>query len=154
MLMPHPLRRAAALVGAGESDEIGFIEGKSSLQLHAEAVRNAVRDAGVRWEEIDGIFATGGSGRFPAAALAEYLGIRPRYMDSTQMGGSSFLFFVHHALAAIATGEIEVASAASPAPGAAAAAPAARTSSTPGTRASSTRGSTGRGVRPPSTRTR
>ena len=107
--MPHPLRRAAAIVGAGESDEIGFIEGRSSLQLHAEAVRNAVADAGVRWEEIDGIFATGGSGRFPAAALAEYLGIRPRYMDSTQMGGSSFLFFVHHALAAIATGEIEVA---------------------------------------------
>ena len=62
--MPHPLRRAAAIVGSGESDEIGFIEGKSSLQLHAEAVRNAVEDAGVRWEEIDGVFATVGSGRY------------------------------------------------------------------------------------------
>ena len=41
--------------------------------------------------------------------FGEYLGIRPRYSDSTMIGGSSFVAHLHHAAAAIATGECDVA---------------------------------------------
>ena len=41
--------------------------------------------------------------------LGEYLGIAPRYSDSTQVGGSSFIAHLQHAQAAIAAGLCEVA---------------------------------------------
>ena len=41
--------------------------------------------------------------------LAEYLGIQPRWTDSTQTGGSSFEIHVEHAAAAIALGLCDVA---------------------------------------------
>lgn len=40
----------------------------------------------------------------PALELADYLGIRPRYVDSTDVGGSSFEFQVASADMAIAAG--------------------------------------------------
>src|SRR5207247_2480104 len=40
------LYKAVAIVGADESDEIGIVPQKSTLQLHAEAARNALEDAG------------------------------------------------------------------------------------------------------------
>src|SRR5438128_6743980 len=41
--------------------------------------------------------------------LGEYLGLRPGYVDGTQVGGSSWEFFVHHAVGAIESGLCDVA---------------------------------------------
>ena len=41
--------------------------------------------------------------------LGEWLGVQPRYSDSTQLGGSSFMAHLHHAALAIAGGACEVA---------------------------------------------
>jgi acetyl-CoA acetyltransferase len=41
--------------------------------------------------------------------LGEYLGIQPRWADSTDLGGASFEAFVHHAMLAVAAGRCEVA---------------------------------------------
>src|SRR6185503_6013665 len=41
--------------------------------------------------------------------IAEYLGIHPKYFDTTSVGGCSFEMHVHHALAAIHAGIIRVA---------------------------------------------
>ena len=41
--------------------------------------------------------------------IGEYLGIRPRYTDTTAIGGSSFVAHLHHAAAAIEAGLCEVA---------------------------------------------
>src|SRR3989304_4612430 len=41
------LSRAAAIVGVDESDQIGIVPDKTPLQLHAEAARNALRDAAI-----------------------------------------------------------------------------------------------------------
>ena len=41
--------------------------------------------------------------------VGEYLGIQPRYADSSDLGGGSFEVFVHHAMLAIADGRCEVA---------------------------------------------
>jgi acetyl-CoA acetyltransferase len=47
--------------------------------------------------------------RMGPLALAEYLGIKPKYFDGTQVGGSSFMSHVAHAQAAIQLGLCEVA---------------------------------------------
>src|SRR6059036_2807104 len=103
------LYKRVAIVGADESDEIGIVPQKSTLQLHAEAARNALADAGIALSEVDGIFSAGSAGWSPTLQIAEYLGIQPKYTDSTSVGGSSFVIHVEHAAAAIATGLINVA---------------------------------------------
>ncbi len=99
------LSKKVAIVGVDESDEIGICEGKTALMLHAEAARNALRDAGLELSDVDGLLTAGPS----VMQLAEYLGIQPSFFDSTTVGGSSFVIEVEHAAAAIAAGLCEVA---------------------------------------------
>ena len=54
------ISRAAAIVGAAESDEMGYLENrKSDLQLHVEASYNALEDAGLKKSDVDAIFSSG-----------------------------------------------------------------------------------------------
>jgi acetyl-CoA acetyltransferase len=106
MSTTHRLRGVAAIAGVGESDEIGRLPHKSALQLHAEATRNALADAGLHKNDIDAVFTTG---RSMANDVPEYLGIRPRFIGGTQVGGCSFILHVEHAAAAIHAGLCEVA---------------------------------------------
>jgi acetyl-CoA acetyltransferase len=99
------LTRSVAIAGVDESDQIGICEGKTALNLHAEAARNALRDAGIEMSEVDGLLTAGPS----VMQLAEYLGIQPSYMDGTSVGGSSFVIDVEHAAAAINAGLCSVA---------------------------------------------
>ena len=99
------LSRKAAIVGVDESDEIGIIENKSRLQHAAEASFNALDDAGLTLKDVDAMFIAGPS----PYIMAEYLGFTPKYTDGTQVGGSSFVIHVGHALAAINAGLIDVA---------------------------------------------
>ncbi len=101
------MRGRVAIVGAAESDEIGKLPHKSALALHAEAARNALADAGLTRDDVDGLWS---AGLWMAAETAEYLGIRhARWFDGTQIGGCSFLAHVQHAMAAIAAGVVQVA---------------------------------------------
>lgn len=100
-----PLSRTVAIVGAAESDELGVVPHKSALQHHAEAAHNALADAGLSVKDVDGLFTAGVS----TLVTAEYMGITPRFSDSTSVGGSSFVVEVGHALAAIHAGMCEVA---------------------------------------------
>src|SRR3972149_9971144 len=102
------LFKKVAIAGADECDEIGIVPHKSTLQMHAEAARNALDDAGIPLSDVDGVF-TSGPGWSPTLQVAEYLGIRPKYTDSTSVGGSSFVIHVEHAAAAISAGIIDVA---------------------------------------------
>ena len=95
-----------AIVGVAESDEMGTVPHKSALQLHAEAARNAIADAGLTKNDIDAVFS---AGRVFSTETAEYLGIRPRYIDGTSVGGCSFIQHCQHAMAAINAGLCEVA---------------------------------------------
>jgi acetyl-CoA acetyltransferase len=103
--MRKDLSRTVAIVGAAESDEIGLTPNKSSLMHHAEAGYNALADAGLSVKDVDGLFTAG----FSTLATAEYMGINPRYTDSTSVGGSSFVIHIAHAVAAINAGFCEVA---------------------------------------------
>jgi acetyl-CoA acetyltransferase len=103
--MPGELYKAAAIVGAAESDEIGYLATpKSALQLHIEAIKNVSNQTGIPIAKIDGVFGAGVSSQ-----IAEYLGLHPSYIDTTSVGGCSFEMHVHHALAAIHAGIINVA---------------------------------------------
>ncbi len=103
--MTHPLYKAAAIVGAAEADEIGFLkEPITSLELHIQAIRNLSEQTGLPISRIEGVFSTGWS-----SELCEHLGLKPKYIDTTAVGGCSFEMHVHHALAAIHAGIIDTA---------------------------------------------
>jgi acetyl-CoA acetyltransferase len=96
-------RGQIAIVGASETDRIGVVPDRSVIQLHAEAARNALADAGLTPADVDGV-AT--AGPLPLE-VSHYLGITPRWLDGTMVGGCSFMLHVRHAAAAIAAGACE-----------------------------------------------
>jgi len=106
----HALKRGAcAIAGVAESDLGEVAAGLSPLDLMGQAAQRALADAGLSLRDVDGLFATTSQSRMPTLALAEYLGIRPRYHDGTNIGGCSFMSMVAHAQAAIEAGLCEVA---------------------------------------------
>ncbi|MXX52993.1 MAG: thiolase [Dehalococcoidia bacterium] len=94
--------RSVAIVGVAESDQIGRVE-KSNLQLHAESAYNALEDAGLSIKDVDGLMTAGTS----TLTLGEYLGVNPRFTDTTAVGGSSFIIHIAHAMLAIQAGYCE-----------------------------------------------
>jgi acetyl-CoA acetyltransferase len=93
-------RNSVAVVGAAETTELGRIPNMSTIMLHADAALNAMKDAGLKPTDIDGVATAGAS----PVELAHYLGITPTYADGTSVGGCSFMLHVRHAAAAIDAG--------------------------------------------------
>jgi len=102
-------RASAAIVGVAESDLGQVADGMSVIDLMAQGTKRALDDCGLSLKDVDGIFCATAQSRLSALAFAEYLGIEPRFLDSTIVGGSSFEYHVAHAAAAIAAGLCEVA---------------------------------------------
>jgi acetyl-CoA acetyltransferase len=100
--------RVAAIAGVAESD-LGEVAPKTAMQLQAEAAREALAEAGLTFADVDGLLSAGGETFAPSMAIGEYLGIRPRFTDSTNIGGSSFVAHAGHARRAIEAGQCEVA---------------------------------------------
>ena len=97
------LRGAAALVGAADiASPTGELD-THGRALEVAMIRQALDDAGLTLDDVDGVACAG-----QPAGLAEYLGIRPRYLDGTTVGGSSYELHVEHAAAAIAAGLCDV----------------------------------------------
>jgi len=102
------IRGTAAIVGAAEVDT--FVSAaRSPVGLMAEASHRALADAGLALSDVDGLFSASAYYTFPTMNLAESLGLTPRYMDSSNIGGASFVSHVGHAAAAIQAGLCEVA---------------------------------------------
>src|SRR6478735_4209572 len=93
-------RNAVAVVGAAETTELGVIPNMSQIQLHADAALNAIKDAGLKLSDIDGIATAVETPQ----QIAHYLGITPTWVDGTSVGGCSFMLHVRHAAAAIEAG--------------------------------------------------
>jgi acetyl-CoA C-acetyltransferase len=106
------------------------IRDRSIPQLHAEVALGALADAGLDISDVDGYLCDSSAG-FGAISMADYLNLRPRYVDSTETGGSSYLVHVGHAAAAIATGRCRVALITMAGLARTAAAPTARSSGSP-----------------------
>jgi len=104
------LRRAgAAIVGAAESDLGEVAEGLNPIDLMAQGITRALDDCGLALKDVDGLLCAATQSRTSGLSLSEYLGISPAYIDTTILGGSSFMFHVAHALAALQLGLCQVA---------------------------------------------
>jgi acetyl-CoA acetyltransferase len=94
--------RKVAIVGVSLSD-CGRLDEATPYALHAQAARRALADSGLERTVIDG-FASAGLGTLAPAEVAEYLGLRPTWVDSTAVGGSTWEVMAAHAADAIAAG--------------------------------------------------
>lgn len=105
-------RGKAVVVGAYESPR-RVAPGVHPFEIHAEVVAGALADAGLSPADVDG-FAT--TATFPpeagwqlsAVEVAEYLGLTPAWIDSSDLGGAAFVAHAGHAVAAIEAGLAEV----------------------------------------------
>ena len=93
-------RKAVAIVGASETTKLGAVPDMSQIQLHADAALNAMKDAGLKPKDIDGVATAVETPQ----QIAHYLGITPSWADGTSVGGCSFMLHVRHAAAAIEAG--------------------------------------------------
>lgn len=84
--MTSPLKDKYAIVGVGYTPQ-GRVPGRTSLSFHLEASANAIKDAGLNKNDVDGFICYR---HFPAALdendltpnlIAQHLGISPTYMS-------------------------------------------------------------------------
>ena len=97
------LRGRAAIVGVADAASPTGELDLTGRALEAAMVREALADAGLTLADVDGVCYAG-----MATGLAEYLGVHPRFIDGTMVGGSSYQLHVEHAAAAIAAGLCDV----------------------------------------------
>lgn len=94
--------RPVAVVGVALSDT-GRVDGVTPYALHAQAARRALADSGLERGVVDG-FGSAGLGVLAPVQVAEYLGLRPTWVDSTSVGGATWEVMAAHAVDAIAAG--------------------------------------------------
>lgn len=102
------IKNKAYIVGAYEHPTRKAPD-KSTAQLHAECARGALADAGLTKDDVDGYFCAGDAPGMGPLSMADYMNLRVRHVDATDIGGSSYLMLVSHAVQAIAAGKCSVA---------------------------------------------
>ena len=103
------LSRKCAVVGAYEHPT-RFAPDKTMYQIMAESIRGALDDCGLTIKDVDGLLTAGmGMGAMAIVGFCDYLNLTPNFLDSTNIGGSSFVAHTAHAAAAINAGLCEVA---------------------------------------------
>jgi acetyl-CoA acetyltransferase len=84
--MITPIKDKYAIVGVGYTPQ-GRVPGRTSLSFHLEASANAIKDAGLKKDDVDGFICYR---HFPAASnendltpnsIAQQLGISPSFMS-------------------------------------------------------------------------
>lgn len=108
MVQKHSLRGSAAIVGTGMAG-IGEAPGRTHLELLAEATAKALDDAGLKLTDVDGLFTANLVNFFPTLTVGEYLGLKPKIAESTNLGGASFIDYALKAAMAIRAGLCDVA---------------------------------------------
>ncbi|HET6793062.1 MAG TPA: thiolase domain-containing protein [Acidimicrobiales bacterium] len=102
------IRGKAFIAGAYEHPR-REIPDRTVAQIHAEVAAGALADAGLGFSDVDAYLCAGDAPGFGGLSMADYLGLRTSYIDTTETGGSSYLCHVGHAAMAIATGKCHVA---------------------------------------------
>lgn len=106
--MSHSIRGKTAIVGMGVAG-VGEAPGYSAIELLGLSVHAALADAGLKLGDIDAVFAATSSHAFASMSVTEYLGLKPKYFDSTNVGGSSFEMHLLQASLALDAGLCDVA---------------------------------------------
>ena len=82
---------------------------KSVALLHAEVAAGALKDAGLTHADVDGYFCAGDAPGMGPLSMVEYLNLKVRHVDATDIGGASYPMLVSHAADAIRAGRCKVA---------------------------------------------
>ena len=82
-------RGRTAVVGAATFG-MGEAPGHTSMEMLAKASLAAIEDAGLKLGDIDAVFSTLQQDPLCAMTAPDYLGIRPKLVETTRTGGSSF----------------------------------------------------------------
>ena len=106
--MTNELRGKSAIVGTGHAG-FGEAHGLTAYDVMAQSALAALGDAGLKISDVDGLFCTMMEDSMPALMAAEYLGIQPRFVDGTMLGGSSFVNYLTSATIALEAGLCDVA---------------------------------------------
>jgi len=102
------IKNKAFIVGAYEHPTRKAPD-KSVAQLHAECARGALADAGLTKDDVDGYFCAGDAPGMGPFSMVEFMNLKVKHIDATDIGGSSYLMLVAHAAEAIAAGKCTVA---------------------------------------------
>ena len=97
------LRGKVAIVGIGEVPTRRLLEGRTLYGLCAEAAREAIADAGLRKQDINGLVTDGGAA---PAMMAEYIDIKPTFATGVSMQGASGASATTVAASAINAGHV------------------------------------------------
>jgi acetyl-CoA acetyltransferase len=98
------LRGAVAIAGVGTAG-LGMAPGHSELEILAQAAHAAVTDAGMTLRDVDGIATCSSSAPFWVLPVIEYLGLAPRFIDGTAIGGASFVAHIEPSIRALVAGQ-------------------------------------------------
>lgn len=100
----NPLRGQVAIVGTGTAG-CGEAAGFTDMELLALAAHAAVRDAGLSMRDIDGLATANLNAAMWPLNVAEYLGVRPRFVEGTNIGGAAFVSQMQMAAQALVAGD-------------------------------------------------
>ena len=98
------LRGSAAIVGIGTFG-FGEAHGFTDMELLARSAHAAVADAGLKMSDIDGLCTASVTSTMWTLPVTEYLGLNPRYVNGTMLGGSSFIAHLLPAMQALQSGQ-------------------------------------------------
>lgn len=84
------LRGKVAIVGVATAG-CGEARGMSDLEILAQAVKAAVEDAGLAIKDMDGLCTANLNSAIWPLNVAECLGMRPKFVEGTNIGGSAFV---------------------------------------------------------------
>lgn len=101
--MSRYYKPSSAIVGVAES-KLGAVEDQHALRMMGSAIVDALAEAGLGLQDVDCLMNAGLPTWSPTLEIADYLGIQPKHVNSTDVGGSSFEFQIASADTAIASG--------------------------------------------------
>jgi acetyl-CoA acetyltransferase len=105
------MRGKIVIAGVGHT-QFGGLPGRSTLSLNAEAIREALSDAGVEKEAVDALLVKYPTSRHETMygqKLAEAVGMQPRIGGVWDQGGAANISMISFAAMAIEAGQCEVA---------------------------------------------
>ncbi len=109
--MASQLSGKAVIAGIGHT-AFGKLPGRSTVSLNIEAIRNALADAGVAKDQVDGLFVKAPTSKFEmmyAQKLAEAMALVPRVGGVWDHGGASTNSMIGYAAMAIEAGQCDIA---------------------------------------------
>lgn len=97
------LRGSIAVAGVATAG-FGDLGEETETESVLRAARAAVRDAGLRMRDIDGLVTASMKAPMPSMRIAEELGLETSFTDTTNTGGSSFVLHLLTAAMAVSYG--------------------------------------------------